>query len=190
MSVVVAIKYRDGVAMAADKQATGGHIKCNNVKKLAYYEKSNTGVGVVGHLRDCNIMYVQEELQDAKDILNKTPIDFKYVVSKIVPTVFSIFNQCNRIEKDNEVLSLCSRMLFCTSNNIYKIEHDGGVVEYNDWAAIGCGEDLVIGFLETIKDFHSLNKEQVTKILEKCIKQSCKNDVYINDNIDYIYLEK
>ena len=34
MSVVVAIKYKDGVVLAADRQATSGNIKIDNASKL------------------------------------------------------------------------------------------------------------------------------------------------------------
>lgn len=190
MSVVVAIKYRDGVAIAADKQATGYHTKDNNVNKIAHYKQSNTAIGVVGYLRDCNVMFIQNGLQDAIDVLEKKKVDFKYVVSKIVPNIFAILGRHKRIVEEDGVQNMLSTMLFCTHDNIYTIYHDGGVVERDKWAAIGCGEDLVSGFLETIKNFDKLTKEAVTHILEKCIKQCCKNDAYINDNIDYIYLEK
>ena len=48
MSVVISAKYKDGIAIIADKQVTCGTTKSNNGNKLQYFKYSNSAIGVVG----------------------------------------------------------------------------------------------------------------------------------------------
>ena len=47
MSVVISAKYKDGIAIIADKQVTCGTTKSNNGNKLQYFKYSNSAIGVV-----------------------------------------------------------------------------------------------------------------------------------------------
>ena len=69
MSVVISAKYKDGIAIIADKQVTCGTTKSNNGNKLQYFKYSNSAIGVVGYLRDCNIIRTIEEILPYKDII-------------------------------------------------------------------------------------------------------------------------
>ncbi len=59
----------------------------------------------------------------------------------------------------------------------------------SNYGVIGCGKDMVMGFLDT-QNLKDLSENQVIKMIEKCIQQSCSKDCYINENINYILLKK
>jgi 20S proteasome alpha/beta subunit len=190
MSIVIGIKYKDGVIVGADKQSTWGNIKEENSTKIYKSKYSNTALGVVGYLRDDNILATIDEIIDFEDIFNKTSIDLKYVVSKVVPKLFNIYKNNNRVILDKGIESFNSLFAFCTNEKMFVIDSEGAVIENKKYIAIGCGQDLVIGYLETIDGLNKKSKEEIEKIINDCILKSCKRDAYIGETIDLIFLEK
>lgn len=168
MSVVIGAKYKDGVIIAADKQATMGNTKTDDATKLQAFKYSNSAIGVVGYLRDCNLMRTLEEVVPYKDILDKVPIDELYVIR-----------------------AMDSRMLYATSDSLFTIDGDFGVVEARaSYEVIGCGDDKVRGFMTSIGDTSNMTRSEVLQILDTAIRKGCEKDVFIDDRIDVIVLEK
>lgn len=48
----------------------------------------------------------------------------------------------------------------------------------------------MIGYMSLVGDTSKYNREQITTVLVEAITRACERDVFINDNIDIIYLEK
>lgn len=191
MSIVIGVKYRDGVALASDKQVSGGGNKANNATKLQRFKYSNSAMGVVGSLRDCNIIRTIEEILSYKDILDKTPIDELYVIKNVVPTVQAVLQHNKRTTIGEGVETMDSEMLYCTKDNIYSIGDDFAVLEADTYyQAIGSGQDKAAGFLASIGDTSSKTKEEITDIINETIKKGCESDLYVNEKVDIIYLGK
>ena len=189
MSVIVALKYKNGVLIGADKQCSSFNIKeDNNAIKINKTKYSNNCMGVVGSLRDANIILNKNKLIKEIKILDKKEIDFKYVVNIIVPNLFEILRKNNRVSSLNNIETLSSTFVYCTNKNLYMIFGDGAVVEREDFITVGCGSDEVRGYLNTL-NLENLTKEKATEIIQNSIQKSCKDDIYINDKIDLIYLE-
>ena len=190
MSVVISAKYKDGIAIIADKQVTCGTTKSNNGNKLQYFKYSNSAIGVVGYLRDCNIIRTIEEILPYKDILDKVLINDLYVIRTIIPVIYHSLQQNKRITVTNGTESMDSVMLYCTKDKMFEIGQDFSVLEIDDYYyAIGCGGDKASGFLSSVGDTSNLTKEEITKILQEAVKKGCEKDVYINDYTDIIFLE-
>lgn len=191
MSVVIAAKYKDGVAIASDKQATGTTTKSDNAIKMQYFKYSNSAMGVVGYLRDCNLIRALEEIVPYKDILDRIKIDEMYVIKKIVPTIHTILEANHRVRTDSGIENMTSVMLYATDDNIYMIGPDFSVIEADSYfSAIGCGDDKAIGYLSSIGDTSNLSKAMITRVLKEAVQKGCEKDVYINDLVDIMYLEK
>lgn len=188
MSVIVALKYKNGVVIGADKQASSFNIKYDNVVKINKTKYSNNCIGTVGTLRDANIILNKDELMKYIDILEKKQIDFKYVVNIIVPNLFEILRNNNRVNSIDKIETLKSTFIYCTNKNLYIICNDGAVVEGENFITVGCGSDEVRGYLNTL-NLENLTKEKATEIIQNSIRKSCKDDIYINNKIDLIYLE-
>ena len=189
MSVVMALKYNGGVLLAADTQSTGGNIKNNNAVKIKKMKYSNVAIGTVGYLRDANIFEVTDEIVDFKDILDKIKIDKRYIINTIVPNIFKKMKEYNRLEIKNEVENLLSCFILVTPTGIFTIGTDGSVVESENFATVGCGDELVRGYLETISDINNLNEKEGINIIKNAIIKSCKNDIYINDMISILNIK-
>ena len=183
MSVVIAAKYKDGVAIASDKQATGTTTKSDNAIKMQYFKYSNSAMGVVGYLRDCNLIRALEEIVPYKDILDRIKIDEMYVIKKIVPTIHTILEANHRVRTDSGIENMASVMLYATDDNIYMIGPDFSVIEADSYFK-------AIGYLSSIGDTSNLSKAMITRVLKEAVQKGCEKDVYINDLVDIIYLEK
>lgn len=190
MSVVIGAKYKDGIAMIADKQITSGTTKSNNGNKMQYFKYSNSAIGIVGYLRDCNIMRTIEEILPYKDILDKVLINDLYVIKTVMPVIYGTLQQNKRITNTNGTETMESVMLYCTKDKMFEIGEDFSVLEIDDYYyAIGCGDDKASGFLSSVGDTANLTKEEITKVLQEAVKKGCEKDVYVNDSTDIIFLE-
>lgn len=180
MSVVVAYKDidRDRVIVGCDSQVTRGGYKStlqnkNNWKIFKPMDNENLIIGVVGDLRDINLLSLEKNLIDELTII-KGEVDFKYIVKTIVPKIFKILIDNKRIKiKDGVVDDMCSSVLFVYKNKIYGIYSDGAVIEYEDFCALGSGEQLAYGSL------NSYNGSDAQDAVVDAIKSSIKNDLYV-----------
>lgn len=191
MSVVIAAKYNNGIALAADKQATAGTTKHDSVNKLQSFKYSNTGLGCVGWLRDCNLIRTLEEVVPYKDILDKIDINETYVIKNIIPPLFNHLSTNKRITNNNEVYEIGSQMIFVTPYKMFEIGGDFGVTESDcNYEAIGCGDDKIRGYMTSIGDTSYYSKDEISKLLHNAIIKACEKDVFINDNIDILFFER
>ena len=195
MSIVVAIKYDNGIAIASDREVTQGIYKySNSVAKIHQYPYSKVVIGTVGRLRPLQILFTEDEIIDYKDILDNKEIDKKYCIRTIVPKLFKIMKENEIIEKREEEYLFLNTFILATSKTAFIIDRDGTVnstIDQKHYLTIGCGEDFVKGYLDTI-DFNKdkINKTMAGQIIKNAIEKSCKNVNYIDDNIDIIFLEK
>lgn len=189
MSVVIAAKYKDGVALASDKQCTEGNIKNNNVTKIHKFKYSNTGIGTVGYLRDCNLMNIWEEIIPFKDILDKVEINEDYVIKTVVSNIKSYLNSNKRLKEEESEME--STMIFVTPNEIYEIGGDFSVVTSdNSFMAIGCGRELATGFMTSLGDTKDFSEEQIKEALINAIKKGCESDAFVNDRVSIALVKK
>ena len=191
MSVVVAIKYDKGIAIAADRETTYGIRKfSNDEEKIHQYYYSKLVLGAVGSARASQILFEEEELMDYKDILDKKELSKSYCIKNIVPKIFNLMRENHLIEKKGEEEFLLNDFIICSSQNAFRIFCDGTVqsIDKLNYLTIGCGDDFVYGLLDSV-DLNNIDKNQARKMLNVAIEKACKNVNYIDDNIDMIFLE-
>lgn len=194
MSVVIAAKYKNGVAMIADKQVSRGTTRKDGATKIHSFKYSNSGIGVVGYLRDCNVMRTLDEVISLEDILNKTPINELYVIKNVIPKIINHMRENKRVDTTGDVYSMGSEMLYVNKDGIYCIGGDFAVVEMEDFAAIGCGDDKASGYMTSIKmsafgDTSKMSRQEIEVVLTNAIRQACEKDIYINDKTDIMFFE-
>ena len=189
MSIVIGIKYNNGVIVAGDKQSTKGNNARGETIKIKKQKYSNSCFGCVGYSRDTNIIVGHDEIVNYKDILDNVEIDKNYVVNNIIPNLFNLYRNNNRVTNKEGIEYLNNEFIYCTSNKLFSIDADGAVTEYNDYVASGCGEDYVGGYLNNI-DLGNLTKSEAIEVVNNAIKKACKNDPYINGNIDIIDIKR
>ena len=176
MSVVVAIKDNNKVFMSCDSQVTiGGYTKrtlSNKNNYKIFKPTKDIVIGVVGQLRHLNLLYCVEDYIDELTRL-KDAVDFKYIVTKVVPNIIKLFKDNNAtIDKNTSVIS--SIVLFAYKNQLYRIGCDGAVIEIDDYIATGSGEDLSLGYLNQAK-FEYIEKDSI-----EAVKVSCLSSLHVN----------
>ena len=180
MSVVVAVKQNGVVYLGADSQISSDKSKfsfsnINNYKIWRYYKYAESCLfGGVGSLRDINLIKVNNDLIDENSIL-KDNINYKYVVENLVDNLFQVLKNKDRLVKDSdELFRMSSSYLFSFKSNLFEIGSDGSVIEINDFTAIGSGQEIAIGSLNTTEE-----KRPVERIIH-AIEASCKTNLYVN----------
>lgn len=190
MSVIIALKYNNGVVIGADKQATCNNIKYNNVQKIYHSKYSNTAFGGVGSMRDIDILSTYlDDIMDYKDILDNIKLSRQYVIRKIVPKFISTLEENKRLGKDIDIALSYSSFMVADSETIYEIDSDFSVTEGKDYCVLGCGYQLVKGYLDGIH-LNELSRPEAIDLVEKCVVECCKDDCYIGEDLDIIVLEK
>jgi len=173
MSVVVAIKENDKVIMACDSQASTSRIKFtltnkNNYKMFSPQE--NLLIGVCGAFRTLNLLYCMDDWIDELAI-SKNEVDFKYIVRRIVPKIMQLLKD-NDLYNEKGLQNL--EVLIAYKNLLYEIDGDLSVVEIDDFATIGSGCILALGYLNIS------SKIDVENRVLNAVKTACETDLYVS----------
>lgn len=191
MSVVVAFKYKDGIIIGADKRVSKGmRLREDNTSKISLTKYSKHGIGSVGLLRHCNLLSIKDELMDYEDILAGVEVDQAYVVAKIVPNLIKYFGEQQAIMSESGTTVMASEVMYVTPNKIFVIGEDFSVMEYPVWAAIGCGEEMVMGLLCNVEPphFEKLKEADAIDLMSGCITYACEKDSAVSENFEFILI--
>lgn len=189
MSVVIAIKYNEGVILASDRQASYGNLKTDNCRKIFKSKYSETAYGMAGSTRDidilsCNIV----DLMNYKDILDKVEMDKTYVVNNIVNNIFELLMDKNFTYKD--AIELDGQYLIVSNQRIFQMFCNGAILEYENFCTIGSGCQLAKGLLEGVTNYDSLNWAEAIDLATDVVNKACKDDHSINNKMDIINLKR
>jgi ATP-dependent protease HslVU (ClpYQ) peptidase subunit len=197
MSVVVALKSGDRVYVGTDSQVTYGWRLAttlsnkNNWKIFRPEKDPDVIVGVTGALRDRDLLYCMEEFTDELARL-KDEVNYKHIVTKVIPKILKLMQDNKRIESrnDNDTPSgtqpaadqidgqyMSSRIILTYKNDIYKISQDLCCIVIDGFCAIGCGEELAMGYLNGATELIQNNPKQA---VINAIKSACKSDSFVD----------
>lgn len=144
MSVIVGIKFDKGVLIGADTEVTRDNLKGDNITKIKASSYSNSAFGVAGRLRDNQIILNEfDDLMNYKDILDNKTIDEAYTINIIVPKLFKCLEKYQRLDYEDKIPYCSSNCLIATPYNFFTIDNDGAVRTFDNYAVIGCGDQLV-----------------------------------------------
>lgn len=191
MSIVIGCKFNNGVMFASDRQVTSwGNKLEDQVNKAIKIENQPLLLGGVGYLRELQqIFSISKEWFDdfnMRFLNEKLTIDY-------VNRLTNIFREKEFIPREAIVSGLRGTFLLADPYEIQVIGGDLSVTGNLDYYAIGCGYELVMGHLNVVfkdKNPEEMDKYEIAKILEDCIKIACKDDIYIDDHIDKITIYK
>lgn len=190
MSVVIACKFNNGVIVASDRQVTRGYYEKleDKVTKQIKIEGKNITIGSVGSLR---------ELQKMKLIANKLFRDINDLNEdeciKLTNNITRVYRDFEFIEPTQIIKELNNVYLLTDPYNINLMTNDLSIMSDFDYYAIGCGDDLALGYLNVEfkdKDPNDMTSEEIIKILTEAIKTSCKDSTGIDDNVDISIMYK
>ena len=181
MSVIVGFKRDGKIWMAGDSRVSMG----THVEKLAdstskiWTENDMMIVGGVGLLSELQLMRYGHFIPQDEILLDH--IDAEYL--------YSLYSYYGKAYLDHFGITLdantgyqsiiASSFMFGVNNHLMVLGNDGSVVEYDDFAVIGCADDLVRGYI-----MGHMEEEDVEKLLKDAIKHAATMDSGIDTNIN------
>ncbi len=185
MSVIVAKKEENRVIMACDTQVTHGQTKGSVTKIFKNKKNDNIICGVVGSLRDLNLLSSMEDLIDDFSI-RRDLVDTDSIITNTIPKIKEFFKKEGRIVSTEDGDIMHSSFIISYKNSIWTIGGDFSVKEVDDFVAIGSPEEFAMGVYEAIKDDNTSIEDKIVKIIDICIKKT----IYVDYPIYMIDTEK
>lgn len=193
MSVIVALKFNNGVVIGADRQCTIYNSWKEESIKIKKFEDSNTVIGISGSANDFIPLIYTDEIIDYKDIYKKTNIDGKYIYENVIPNLFKILREHNCVYKEDGIEYINSDFILANCNGIYVIGGDKSLYEKDFYYTIGCGLDSVNGYFNVELDGkkpEDISQEQAEEYVKNAIVKACKTDCFVGMGCDIFTLNK
>jgi len=169
-TTIVAIRFKDGVLIASDKQTTVGMMVYHNKAQKLHQITDNILIGAAGLVGD---------IQALVKILQAN-LKLKYLRSKNEPTAeeaasflsslmnyykwFPFFTEVIVVGKDND------------DYNIYSIDEAGGLEKFDNFTSTGSGMVFALGVLET-EYKENMSEEEARELAKKAILAAIKRDL-------------
>lgn len=151
MSVIVAIKDKDKVYLAADSQCTFGASKLtlSNPSNYKIWKTKGLNNSIMCHIGDCRdlgIIRFNCFIPEARALLGDIDIDF--VQGEMVYSMFDALKERDFIETEDGP-HMASGYLFAYKDKLFEISRWMYVLEIDDYIAIGSGRDSALGSLSS-----------------------------------------
>jgi proteasome beta subunit len=169
-TTIVAIKFKDGVLIASDRQTTAGMMVYHKKTQKLHQITDNILMGAAGLVGD---------IQALVKILQAN-LKLKYLRSKNEPTAeeaanflstlmnyykwFPFFTEVIIVGKDND------------DYNIYSIDEAGGLEKFDNFTSTGSGMMFALGVLET-EYKENMSEEDAKELAKKAILAAIKRDL-------------
>jgi proteasome beta subunit len=169
-TTIVAIKFKNGVLIASDRQTTAGMMVYHKKTQKLHQITDNILMGAAGLVGD---------IQALVKILQAN-LKLKYLRSKNDPTAeeaasflstlmnyykwFPFFSEVIVVGKDND------------DYNIYSIDEAGGLEKFDNFTSTGSGMVFALGVLET-EYKENMSEEEAKELAKRAILAAIKRDL-------------
>jgi proteasome beta subunit len=169
-TTIVAIKFKNGVLIASDRQTTAGMMVYHKETQKLHQITDNILMGAAGLVGD---------IQALVKILQAN-LKLKYLRSKNQPTAeeaasflstlmnyykwFPFFSEVIVVGKDND------------DYNIYSIDEAGGLEKFDNFTSTGSGMVFALGVLET-EYKENMSEEEAKELAKRAILAAIKRDL-------------
>lgn len=181
-TATVAIKFKEGVVLAADKRATAGYyIAHKKVKKIAKID-DRAALTIAGLVADAQMLadMVKAEVEYYKLSANK---------DLMIRSMASILS--NIIFSRSRILPYIVQLIvagYDTEPRIYTLDWFGTITE-EKYVATGSGSPMAISIIESSYR-EDLSLKEAVSIVVKAINAAMKRDVASGEGIDVVAVTK
>lgn len=131
----------------------------------------NVLMGGTTSFRHLDLLRYSTDLFDEIDLYKKTSIDHKFMVTKFIPKVITLFK--DGIIGETET-NRGGNFIVATPGKLFEVQNDYSVLEPSlGICAVGRGEDIAMGSLITTLDLDMSPQEKIIKALEAAEKCCC-----------------
>ncbi len=180
----VALRFRDGAIVAADRRASMGTLVASKRAKKVHFIADNIGVGIAGLVSDAMMLV---DLMKAELKLYELENGYKAsvrVASSLLGTI--LYGGYRRYFP--YWVQLLVAGVDKTGPHVYSLDLSGAVSE-EDYFSIGSGSPMALGILEM--DYNEdLTKDDAVALAKKALMSAIGRDTATGNGIDGIVFQK
>ncbi|MFP3132482.1 MAG: hypothetical protein RXQ77_04060 [Candidatus Nanopusillus sp.] len=169
-TTIVAIKFKNGVLIASDRQTTAGMMVYHNKTQKLHQITDNILMGAAGLVGD---------IQALVKILQSN-LKLKYLRSKNEPTAEEAANFLSTLMNYYKWFPFFSEVIIVGKDNddynIYSIDEAGGLEKFDNFTSTGSGMVFALGVLET-EYKENMSEEEAKELAKKAILAAIKRDL-------------
>ena len=188
MSIVIAKKVKNGFILGADRYVTIGSMKGTTQKIFKARKENDMYIGVVGYLRDLQLLRTASDLLDVNAIRRENLTEDS-IIEYTIPQIRKLMKDNDRyiVDKEGET-GWNSHIIIAYKDKAFEITPHFVVREITDFTAIGSPQDFATGSYKILKDTNS--KLSDFDMVESIIETTIANNGYVGYPIDIIDTSK
>ncbi|MGC9132881.1 MAG: proteasome subunit beta [Nanopusillaceae archaeon] len=169
-TTIVAIKFKDGIVLASDRQTTAGF--------MVYHKKTKK----LHEITDKIIMGAAGLVGDIETLVKflQTNLKLKKLKSKIDATAEEAANLLATLMNYYKWFPFFTEVIIAGKDedgyNIYSIDEAGGLEKFDDFIATGSGMPFALGVLES-EYKENMNEEEAKELAKKAVLSAIKRDL-------------
>lgn len=159
--------------IGGDSLGSNGYTKSTEVPAKVFRNETfkNVLIGGTTTFRHLDLLKYSDTIFDEIDWYKETQIDHKFMVTKFIPRVISLFK--DGIVGETET-NRGGNFIVAAPGRVFEVQNDYSVLEpYLGICAVGCGEEVAMGSLLTTKDLDMSPQEKIIKALEAAEQYCC-----------------
>ena len=186
-TTTLALQWKDGIILAADKRATSGYLVSHKKFDKIMNITDNIAVTVAGTVSDVQLLakYIRAELK-LKLIRTDRESTVKEAANLLSMMVY------NNIRKLSLIPGISHFLIGGKDEegfHIYDLAPDGSIIIVDDYTTSGSGSVMVYGVLETL--YHKkISVEEGIKLAVKSINAAVQRDIASGNGIDVVTVTK
>jgi ATP-dependent protease HslVU (ClpYQ) peptidase subunit len=131
----------------------------------------NVLMGATGSFRHIDLLKYSENLFDELDLYKETELDHKYIVTKLIPKVITLFQDNIKDEAD---ASKGTNIIVCSPKSVFEVQSDYSVLEPSfGFCSVGSGMQYALGSLYSTKDLDTPVPRKIEVALESAEQCGC-----------------
>lgn len=166
-------QQNDCVWIGGDSVGSNGYTKSIEKQSKVFRNDifKNVIMGSTSTFRHIDLLKYSTDLFDEIDFYKKTTLDHRYMVTKFIPKVITLFKD-GLISMDEKRRG--ASFIIGAANNLFEIQEDYSVLTPElGFCSVGCGVDVAMGSLFTTKDMEMSIPDKIKIALEAAENRCC-----------------
>lgn len=182
MSLVVAIKDGNRFILGADKQTSGWNSKVHTATKIWQTEYENCCIGSVGTARGSQVIQHIKGLLDSAGF-GKSELDDTFIHLQLPRTLYETLKAHGvLVDEPDKPFYMPNAFFIAYRDRCWKINQDLSVEEVEEYDAIGSGEEIAQGVIETSLIY---NEKNPFKIIGTAVDIAADKTLYVDHELEY-----
>ncbi len=183
-TTTLALKFKNGVLLAADKRATAGYTIVQKDVEKVHLIKEKIGLTIAGSVSEIQNMI---KLLKAQIKLKELETRRKIIVEEAAGLLSNM--TYNTLRTTGGIAHFIIGGIDSTGEKIYDVFPDGSLSEVKDFFTSGSGSSYVLGVLESNYK-ENLEEKEAVELAEKALKAALERDIGSGNGYKIIIIPK